>query len=200
MHLPRAVSIVVFALFGGIPLAATAAEGLKSLPKPSSPESAIERWPLAIAVGGGLNLSGHPTGEATILPDVAGPYVSLGYTETGGGRRAYVEAGVWLLLSMAAGVGYHSGADGTSHWGFHAFLGLPIPIIGWGHDGLSTPLTGSFHIAPVLLYVEPFYRPEFRKGAPVEHEAGLLLKIRVGLTTRQWTMPGLNPAAGMHEL
>ena len=200
MHLPRTISIVVFALFSGTPLAAVSAEGLDSSPAASSPDGAVEKWPLAITIGGGSNLSGHPTGEVTILPDVPGPYVSLGYSETGGGRRAYMEAGVWLLLSMAAGVGYHPGDDGTSHWGFHVFLGLPVPIIGWGRDGWSTPLTGRFHIAPLLLYVEPFYRPEFRKGAAVEHEVGLLLKIRVGLTTRQWTMPGLNPAAGIHDL
>ena len=36
----------------------------------------------------------HPSGGLTPL--------FIGYTETGGGRRAYMEAGVCLLLSMAA--------------------------------------------------------------------------------------------------
>ena len=200
MHLPQAVSIAAFALLIQVPLVAASAGERDSPPTVSSPSATTEKWPLAIAIGGGLNLSGHPTGEATVLPDVPGPYVSLGYSETGAGRRAYMEAGICLLVSVAAGVGYHPSAEGASRWGFHGFVGLPIPIVGWGPDGSSTPLTASIHVAPLLLYLEPFYRPEFREGAPVEHELGLLLKIRVGLTTRQWTMPGLNLTAGIHDL
>jgi hypothetical protein len=166
-----------------------------------SPDAATEKWPMAIAFGGGLALSGHPTGEATFLPDIAGPHVSIGCSGTGADRRAYVEGGVGLLLSLAAGAGYHFDPEIGSHWGFHAFVGLPIPVVGWGPDGSSTPFTASVRIAPLLLYLEPYYRPELREGAAVEHEVGVLIKFRVALTSHQWSLPGYNLiTAGMHEL
>ena len=200
MNHRQAVSTAALALFVHVPLGVASAGTVDSPPSESTPAATIEKWPLAIAMGGGLNLSGHPTGEATFLPDVPGPYGSLGYSDTRGSRRVYMEGGICLLLSMAAGVGYHPDSEGASRWGFHAFVGLPIPVIGWGRDGLSTPLVWNLHVAPVLLYLEPFYRPEFRRGAPTEHEVGLLLKIRVGLTSRQWTFPGLNLLAGIHDI
>ena len=166
-------------------------------------EPAIEKWPLAIALGGGLNASGHLTGEATFLPDLPGPYLSAGYGNTGVGRRIYAEGGVALILSLAAGAGYHLDSTGTARWGFHLFAGAPIPVIGFGRDGASTPFSSAIHIAPVLLYLEPFYRPEFRKGEAVEHEVGFMLKARIGLTKRQWSVPGLNGIdgfAGIHDL
>jgi hypothetical protein len=166
-------------------------------------EPAIEKWPLAIALGGGLNASGHLTGEATLLPDILGPYLSVGYSNTGIGRRVYAEGGVALILSLAAGAGYHLDSAGTARWGFHLFAGVPVPVIGFGRDGASTPFTSAIHIAPVVVYVEPFYRPEFRKGEAVEHEVGLMLKARIGLTKRQWSIPGLNgidALAGIHDL
>jgi hypothetical protein len=166
-------------------------------------EPAIEKWPLAIALGGGLNASGHLTGEATFLPDLPGPYLSVGYGNTGVGRRVYAEGGVALILSLAAGAGYHLDSTSASRWGFHLFAGVPIPVIGFGRDGASTPFSSAIHIAPALLYLEPFYRPEFLKGETVEHEVGLMLKARIGLTKRQWAVRGLNIMdgfAGIHDM
>ncbi|MDB4981102.1 MAG: hypothetical protein JWM82_1854, partial [Myxococcales bacterium] len=107
------------------------------------------------------------------------------------------EGGANLVLNLAAGLGYHEESSLASHWGFHAFAGLPLPIVGWGRDGLSTPLTLRMHVAPLLLYVEPFYRPEFRRGASIEHEVGVLLKVRIGITKRQWSLPGYDGMTGL---
>ncbi len=109
----------------------------------------------------------------------------------------YVEGGANLILNFAAGVGYHESPGTASRWGVHAFAGLPIPIIGWGRDGVSTPFTFAGHIAPLLFYLEPYYRPEFRTEAAIEHEVGVLLKLRIGLTTRQWSLPGYDMMAGV---
>jgi hypothetical protein len=181
------------------------AQAADAAPSAGTPHAAptIEKWPLALALGGGLNASGHLTGEATFLPDLPGPFISVGYGNTGVGRSVYAEGGVALILSLAAGVRYHLDTAGTTRWGFHLFVGVPIPVIGVGPGGASTPFHSAIHIAPVLVYVEPFYRPEFRKGEAVEHEVGFLLKARIGLTKRQWSVPGLNVMdgfAGIHDL
>jgi hypothetical protein len=109
----------------------------------------------------------------------------------------YIEGGVSLILSVAAGAGYHLDSTGPSRWGFHVFAGLPLPLVGFGREGASTPFSSRVHIAPLLFYLKPFYRPEFRKGAAVEHEAGVLLKLSVGLTKRQWALPGYDATAGL---
>lgn len=199
MNLSRLISLAVLASLTQLGASAHAA-GSDPPPTGGAPETTIERWPLAVAMGGGLNASGRPTGEATFLPDLAGPYVSVGYSNAGNGRRAYVEAGVSLFVSLAAGVGYHLDSTDTPRWGFHVFAGIPVPLIGLGPDGTSTPFTSRVHISPFLLYLEPFYRPEFRKGTATEHETGLLLKVRIGLTKRQWSLPGFDATAGLHDL
>ena len=158
-------------------------------------EPLVEPWPRAIAVGGGVNGDGHVTGEVTFSPGIGGPLLSAGYANGGQGGRVYVEGGANLILNLAAGVGYHVDSTLGSRWGFHAFAGLPLPVIGWGRDGASTPFTMRVHVAPLLLYVEPFYRPEFRKGAGVENEVGVLMKLRIGLTKRQWSLPGYDMMA-----
>jgi hypothetical protein len=202
LHFSRLVWAVPLAFWAHVPIAA-AADDAAPASTVRRAEPTLEKWPLAIAIGGGLNASGHPTGEATFLPDLPGPYLSVGYSNNGEARRAYVEGGVDLILNVAGGVGYHIDSTGGSRWGFHAFVGLPVPLVGFGQGGLSTPYNSRIHIAPLLLYVEPFYRPEFREGAAVEHEIGFLLKMRVGLTKRQWSLPGYNfmdGFAGIHDL
>jgi hypothetical protein len=178
------------------PMEAGAAEGAPVASRSRDP--VVERWPLALAIGGGVSASGRPTGEVTFLPDLPGPYLSLGYSNTRDARRLYGEVGVCLILNLAAGVGPHLGSTAGSQWGFHLFAGLPIPLVGFGPKGASAPF--SSYIAPILLFVEPFYRPEFRKGVPAEHEVGLLLKVRIGLTKRQWSLPGFDFMAGVHDL
>ncbi len=162
-----------------------------------APEAILESWPRAIAVGGGVNKDGHATGEATFSPGLTGPHFSVGYAANSHGERAYVEGGANVVLNLAAGVGYHVDSKFASRWGFHVFAGLPLPLLGWGRDGASTPLTMRVHVAPLLLYIEPFYRPEFRRGASIDHEVGLLLKMRVALTNRQWLLPGYDGMAGV---
>ena len=196
MHRSRVVSAAVVAFLAWVPVSASA----EASAPPAKPESAIERWPLAVAIGGGLNTSGHLTAEATFLLDLPGPYVSVGYSHAGSGRRVFVEGGVNLIVSLAAGTGYHLDSTGASRWGFHLFAGVPVPLIGLGPDGASTPFRPPFHVAPFLLYVEPFYRPEFLRGAALEHELGLMLKVRIGLTKRQWCLPGFDAMAGIHDL
>jgi hypothetical protein len=191
VHCLRLIWAATLASLVRTPIAASADDAAPSSNvRPAEP--ALEKWPLAIAIGGGLNTSGHPTGEATFLPDLPGPYLSVGYSNSGEGRHVYAEGGVDLILNLAGGVGYHLDSTGASRWGFHVFAGLPLPLIGFGRDGASTPYGSMLHIAPLLLFVEPFYRPEFRRGAAVEHEIGLLLKMRVGLTKRQWSLPGFD--------
>ena len=36
-----------------------------------------------------------------------------------------------------------------------------------------------------------------RTEAAIEHEVGVLLKLRIGLTTRQWSLPGYDMMAGV---
>jgi hypothetical protein len=202
LYFSRLVWAATLASFVHVPIAAATDDAAPSSTVRRA-ESTLEKWPLAIAIGGGLNASGHPTGEATFLPDLPGPYLSVGYSNNRGGRRAYVEGGVDLILNLAGGFGYHLDSTGGSRWGFHAFAGLPVPLVGFGQEGMSTPYNSRIHIAPLLLYLEPFYRPEFREGAAVEHEIGLLLKIRVGLTKHQWSRPGydfMDGFSGIHDL
>jgi hypothetical protein len=108
-----------------------------------------------------------------------------------------------VVWPCSVGAGYHRDSTGAARWGFHLFAGVPIPLIGFGRDGASSPISSAIHIAPLLLYAEPFYRPEFRKGEAVEHEVAFLLKARIGLTSRQWSVPGLDAIdaiAGIHDL
>ena len=190
-------STIIFALLAQASIEARAADTVPSAAA-RSPDALTETWPLAIAVGGGLNASRRATGEATFLLDVPGPYLSIGYSNTGAGRRAYAEGGIWLIFSFAAGIGRYFDSAGASPWSFHLFAGLPVPLVGFGPDGARNPF--SSRIAPVIFYVEPFYRPEFREGADVAHEAGLLLKVRIGLTKRQWSLPGYDFMAGVYDL
>ncbi len=197
MNLLEPISALVLASLACVSTDARAA-GIAPSAAAGPPMPIVERWPLAVAIGGGLNTGGHPTGEATFLADLPGPFFSLGYTNSGDDRRVYAEGGAWLILNLAAGVGRHLDSADRSRWGFHVFAGLPVPVVGFGSAGATTPF--SSHIAPILFFVEPFYRPEFRKGAAVEHEAGVLLKVRIGLTKRQWSLPWFDFMAGMHDL
>lgn len=164
---------------------------------PPPPPSLVEPWPRAIAVGGGISSEGRASGELTFSAEPVGPQFSVGYVDGSGGGRAYVEGGANLILNLAAGIGYHGEPSPASRWGFHAFVGLPLPILGLGRDGLSTPFTFRVHIAPLLLYAEPFYRPELRRGAAIDHEVGLMLKLRIGITKWQWSLPGYDMMAGV---
>jgi hypothetical protein len=114
-----------------------------------------------------------------------------------GDGRVYVEGGANLVLNFAAGVGYHGNSTVASRWGIHAFAGLPLPIIGWGRDGFGWPSPMKVHIAPLLLYAEPFYRPEFRRGLGIENEVGVLVKLRIGITKHQWSLPGYDVISGL---
>jgi hypothetical protein len=189
IYSPAAFMALVFASWPSL-----AADAPNTSPVPA-PSSLVEPWPRAIAVGGGISTQGRASGELTFSAGIGGPQFSVGYVDSSDGRRAYVEGGANLILNLAAGIGYHGESSPASRWGFHAFAGLPLPMLGWGRDGLSTPFTFRVHIAPLLLYAEPFYRPEFRRGAPIDHEVGVLLKLRIGITKRQWSLPGYDMMA-----
>jgi hypothetical protein len=78
----------------------------------------------------------------------------------GAGRALtpYVEAGVWLGVSL--GIGGQVQLASRLRAGPHAFLGLPIPVAARG-------------------FVEPYYRPALLLGGDdraTVHEVGLLIK------------------------
>jgi hypothetical protein len=173
-----------------------------SIQAPRSSILPIERWPMAIEVGGGISRGGRSTFEGTFSPDLGGPHLSIGYSRGDRGSVFYGEAAVNLLLTFGIGLDYHSDFAGASQWGAHGLVGLPIPIVGFGRDGASTPLAGRgfLHVPPLLLYCEPFYRPQLRSGADVHHEVGVVLKVRVGLTRRQWSLPGYGIFDGVTDL
>jgi hypothetical protein len=141
-----------------------------------------EPWPFALSVGGGITRPGRALIEATVSPDFPGPYLSIG---TAGWDRVYGEVGLNVVLTIAAGAG---GAVGSPEGkkSVHLFVGLPLPIVGDGPAGWATPFSRPFEVSAVYLYVEPFYRPEWTSPSSVYHDYGVLLKVRVGLTKRQW--------------
>jgi hypothetical protein len=169
-------------------------------PRPAIP--AVERWPLAIEAGGGISRGGRATFEGTFSPDLGGPHLSIGYSRGDGGSILYGEAAVNLILTLGIGLDHYADSSAASRWGVHGLVGLPIPIVGFGRDGASNPLFGRgvLHVAPLMFYCEPFYRPQFRSGAEVNHEVGVVLKVRVGLTRRQWSLPGFGIFDGVTDL
>jgi len=169
-------------------------------PAPATPT--VERWPFAIEIGGGISRGGRTTFEGTFSPDLGGPHLSVGYSRGDRGSIVYGEAAVNLVVTLGIGLDHYTDSNVASRWGVHGLFGLPIPIVGFGRDGASTPLAGRgiFRVAPLLLYCEPFYRPQFRSGAEVNHEVGVVLKVRVALTRRQWSLSGYGIFDGVTDL
>jgi hypothetical protein len=169
---------------------------------PSSSSPTVERWPWAIEAGGGISRGGRATFEGTFSPSLGGPHLSIGYSRSDNGSGIYGETAVNLILTFGIGLDRHSDSSGAPQWGVHGLVGLPIPLVGFGRDGGSTPLAGRglLHLAPLLLYCEPFYRPQFRSGENVDHEVGFVLKVRVGLTRRQWSLPMIGIFDGVTDL
>jgi hypothetical protein len=161
--------------------------------------SGSESWSRPrLAVGAGIGNS-RGTGslsaslEATLaLRPTFGPYLSAGISQGAvaqGGRYAYGEIAFWAYLTLGAGVGYRfnttsrSGLDANGI-AWHLFVGLPVPVVGTpGRDALFWRGYSHGGLAAALLYVEPYYRPQFSPGASgwTVHEVGLLLKITFDL-------------------
>jgi hypothetical protein len=180
----------------------SSAVGVEPAPPPSSDASrtsspALERWPFAIEAGGGITRGGGTTFEATFSPDPGGPHLSTGYSSGDRGSVFYGEVAVNLLATVGLGADHHTDSTTASRWGVHALVGLPVPIVGFGPDGASSALKAPFRVAPILFYCEPFYRPHFRSGAAIDHEMGVVLKLRVGITRRQWSRPGFSLLEGV---
>jgi hypothetical protein len=97
-------------------------------------------------------------------------FTSLGLVFSGSGvDHGYLEVGVWLIASVAAGVGYgaYDSAQGRKEGGtVHIFVGLPIPL---DLEGI-----GKHQWLP---YLEPYYRPSWGPWPGTVHEIGLMLKI-----------------------
>lgn len=203
----RRVVLVGVGLLGQVALSGVSAKAAQitdqtpsKTPRPTSPT--VERWPLAIEAGGGISRGGRATFEGTFSPDLGGPHLSIGYARGDRGSILYGEAAVNLILTLGIGLDHYTDSSAASRWGVHGLVGLPIPIVGFGPDGASTPLAGPglFHVAPLLFYCELFYRPQFRSGAEAIHEVGVVLKVRVGLTRRQWSLPGYGLFDGVTDL
>jgi hypothetical protein len=157
---------------------------------------------LAIEAGGGVSTGGRATFEGTLSPDLVGPHLSVGYSRGDGLSAVYSEVAVNLFLTLGIGLNRHSYSSRPSQWGVHGLVGLPLPIVGFGPDGASTPWAGRglFSLAPIVFYCEPFYRPQFRSGMNVDHEVGFVIKARVGLTQRQWSLPMPSMFDGVTDL
>jgi len=177
------------------------AAGVEPAPTASSdvsrtPSPAIERWPFAVEVGGGITREGRGTFEATFSPDLGGPHLSTGYSRGDRGWVFYGEIAINLLATVGIGADHYTDSSRASRWGVHGFVGVPVPIVGFGPDGASSALKAPFRVAPILFYCEPFYRPQFRSGAAIDHEMGIVLKVRIGVTRRQWLRPAFSPFDG----
>lgn len=141
-----------------------------------------EPWPFALSAGGGITRPGRPLIEATFSPDFPGPYVSIGASDW---DRVYGEVGLNVGLTIAAGGGYAVGSP-ERKGAIHLFVGLPLPVVGVGPAGWVTLFSRPLEVAAIYLYAEPFYRPEWTRPSAVYNDYGVLLKVRVGLTKRQW--------------
>ena len=148
----------------------------------SSSVAREEPWPFALSAGGGITRPGRALIEATFSPDFGGPHLSIGAADW---NRVYGEVGLNLVLTIAAGAGYAIGSPEPKP-AVHLFVGLPLPIVGVGPAGWVTPFSRPFEVAAIYLYAEPFYRPEWTSTSSAYHSYGVLLKVRVGLTKRQW--------------
>jgi len=175
----------------GVEPVPTAGGGVSRTPNP-----AIERWPFAIEAGGGVTSGGRTTFEATFSPEPGGPHLSTGYSTGGSGSVLYSEVAVNLLATVGIGADHYTDSTSASRWGFHGFVGLPVPIVSLGLDGASNALKAPFRVSPILFYCEPFYRPQWRSGAAIDNEVGIVLKVRVGVTRRQWSLPGVSLIEG----
>jgi hypothetical protein len=147
-----------------------------------SPVAREDPWPFAMSAGGGITRPGRALIEATFSPDFPGPHLSIGMAEW---DRIYGEVGLNAGVTIAAGAGYAVGSPERKK-AVHLFVGLPLPIVGVGPAGWVTPFSRPLEVAAVYLYAEPFYRPEWTSPSSVYHDYGVLLKVRVGLTRRQW--------------
>ena len=168
--------------------------GLVVLARASAPvgrkwsEPTEDKWPLAVSMGAGVLERDRSLFEATFYAGVWRPFLSIGVAER---SRPYGEVAINRLLTVGVGVGSDRSDTNNQGTTVHWFVGLPLPLAGVGPDGLTTVTSFWPGLALVYLYVEPFYRPEWSGSAPVEHTFGLLVKVRVGITRRQWERPSL---------
>lgn len=77
----------------------------------------------------------------------------------------YAEAGFWLFVNVGAGYTFDLDRNHSNLSGPHVFVGYP--------QSLTELKIGP---KPLLLFVEPYYRPTFAHAGTL-HEAGLLLKV-----------------------
>jgi hypothetical protein len=164
-HLPSAALVVGILCLSIVPKRALAGP-------PGSPDDR----PASLAVGAGVadrvvNGSGgvaFPL-ELTLIPAPI-IFTSVGAVFSGGGLdHAYVEVGVWLIASLAAGVGYgaYDSPEGRKDGeAFHLFVGVPIP--------LDLNKLGANEWLP---YIEPYYRPSWGPWPGTVHEVGLMVKV-----------------------
>jgi len=145
--------------------------------------SAADEYGLRLSVGGGGaarwvagNRGAAGTVEATLAFKNVG-LVSAGVLAFPDGLDyAYGELGIYLGLSIAAGLGYGSYASPTgrsSGLAEHLFVGVPIPI---GEH--IEQFTEKGTLCP---YLVPYYRPSWGPWPGVAHELGLMIKISYGL-------------------
>lgn len=94
---------------------------------------------------------------------------SGGLVFSGGGvDHGYLEVGVWLGVSLAAGAGFgaYDSPQGRKEGGtLHLFVGVPIP------------LTDQIMEKKWFPYLEPYYRPSWGIWPGTVHEFGLMLKM-----------------------
>jgi hypothetical protein len=138
---------------------------------------------LRLSFGGGAaarSVAGKWGAAATVETTLA--FKNVGLASAGllafpdGFDYAYGELGIYLGVSLAAGLGYGSYASPTGRNGGlaeHLFVGVPIPLVARA-DQLEEK--GGFF--PYLL---PYYRPSWGPWPGVAHELGVMLKISVGL-------------------
>jgi hypothetical protein len=166
--------------------------------------NAPDNWSSSrLSVGGGIGSSRGDGSlsaslEATLaLRQTFGPFLSAGISQGAvaeGARYVYGEVAFWAYLSFGVGGGYRfnvnsPGGLDASGVAWHLFVGLPVPVVGAPGRG-SLFVRGYSHggLAPALLYVEPYYRPQFSPGAPgwTVHEIGVLIKVTLDLAPGHW--------------
>jgi hypothetical protein len=146
-----------------------------------------------IAAGGSASFSGLagtvPTFEVTASPSLIGPHLSLG-AQFGDTRYIYGEAAVSYILTLGVGGGRLWGAERSIAG--HLFLGIPVPLFGLpGANVPIVPIGVTLHaaISPLIVYVEPYYRPQFVPSGVRVHEMGLFVKISATVSKKDWINP-----------
>ena len=144
--------------------------------------------PLRLTFGGGAafrSVEGPAEAAFPLELTLTMPPFSLStgvvFSTVDGLAHAYGEIGLYLGLSVGAGLGYgaHESAQGRHATPTtHLFFGFPIPIAA---DAFKAALDAEW-----FPYIVPYYRPSWGPWSGAAHEGGVMLKFSYQLIAGRW--------------